>query len=43
QIIAQYTTPLKPEDTPDDIAAKEHILEMKYFPEVIEKVISKLS
>ncbi len=39
QIIAQYKTSLSPEDTPDDIAAKEHVLEMKYFPKVIEKVI----
>ena len=41
-IIAQYRTPLSPTDTADDIAAKEHELEMKYFPEVIEEVIRKL-
>ncbi|MGI6243472.1 MAG: phosphoribosylglycinamide formyltransferase [Prevotella sp.] len=39
EIIAQYKTPISPDDTADDIAAKEHILEMKYFPEVIEKII----
>ena len=39
RIIAQFRTALSPEDTPEDIAAKEHVLEMKYFPEVIEKVI----
>lgn len=39
QVIAQYKTSLSPEDTPDDIAAKEHVLEMKYFPKVIEKII----
>lgn len=38
-IIAQFHTPLSPDDTPDDIAAKEHILEQKYFPFVIEKVL----
>lgn len=39
QVIAQYKTSLSPEDTPNDIAAKEHVLEMKYFPKVIEKII----
>lgn len=42
EIIAQYKTPLSPEDTPDDIAAKEHELEMKYFPKVIEQVINDI-
>ena len=42
EIIAQYKTPLSPEDTPDDIAAKEHELEMKFFPKVIEKVINDI-
>lgn len=37
--IAQYSTPLSPEDTAEDIADKVHVLEMKYFPNVIEKVI----
>lgn len=39
EIIAQFSTPLDPEDTPDDIAAKEHVLEMEHFPKVIEEVI----
>jgi len=39
-IIAQYRVTLSPNDTADDIAAKEHELEMKYFPQVIEKVIT---
>lgn len=38
-IIAQFKTPLEPTDTPDDIAAKEHVLEMEYFPEVIENLL----
>ena len=38
-IIAQFTTPLAPEDTVDDIAEKEHRLEMTYFPQVFEQVI----
>ncbi len=42
EIIAQFRTPVSPEDTPEDIAAKEHILEMEHFPDVIEKVISSL-
>ena len=37
--IAQYSTPLSPDDTAQDIADKVHVLEMKYFPNVIEKVI----
>lgn len=39
EIIAQYRTALTPEDTVDDIAEKEHQLEMKYFPQVVEQVI----
>ena len=38
-IIAQFKTPLEPTDTPDDIAAKEHVLEMEHFPEVIENLL----
>ncbi len=39
-IIAQFSTPLDPDDTPDDIAAKEHVLEMEHFPKVIEELLS---
>ena len=39
EIIAQFSTPLSPDDTPDDIAHKEHLLEMEHFPKVIENVI----
>ena len=35
-IIAQFRPPISPDDTPDDIAAKEHALEMEHFPQVIE-------
>ena len=38
-IIAQFSTPLDPDDTPDDIAAKEHVLEMDHFPQVIEDIL----
>jgi phosphoribosylglycinamide formyltransferase-1 len=38
-IIAQFRTAISPEDTPDDIAAKEHVLEMEHFPQVIEKLL----
>ena len=38
-IIAQFSTPLDPDDTPDDIAAKEHVLEMEHFPQVIEDIL----
>ena len=39
EIIAQYTVALSPDDTVDDIAAKEHQLEMQYFPQVVEQVL----
>ena len=39
EIIAQFRTPISPDDTPEDIAAKEHALEMEHFPQVIEEVI----
>ena len=39
EIIAQYRVALSPEDTADDIAAKEHVLEMKYYPPLIEKIL----
>lgn len=42
EIIAQFETPLSPDDTPEEIAEKEHLLEMKYFPGVIEDVINSL-
>ena len=39
EIIAQYRVVLSPDDSADDIAEKEHQLEMKYFPEIVEKVV----
>lgn len=39
EIIAQYRTALLPTDSADDIAAKEHELEMTYFPQVVERVL----
>ncbi len=42
EIIAQFHTPLSPTDTPDDIAAKVHLLEQAHFPAIIEEVISQL-
>ena len=39
QPIAHFKTALSPDDTVDDIAAKEHELEMKYFPQVVDDVI----
>lgn len=41
-IIAQYRVALSPADTPETIAQKEHELEMKYFPHVIEEVIDTM-
>ena len=42
EIIAQFRTPLSPDDTLDDIAHKEHLLEMEHFPRVIEQIIDSL-
>jgi phosphoribosylglycinamide formyltransferase-1 len=42
EIIAQFSVPLSPDDTVDDIAEKEHQLEMAHFPQVIEQVIAAL-
>ena len=41
EIIAQYRVSINPGDSVDDIAEKEHQLEMKYFPKVVEDVLSK--
>lgn len=38
EIIAQFRCPVSPTDTPDDIAAKVHELEMAHFPVVLERL-----
>lgn len=42
EIIAQYKVALSPDDTVDDIAEKEHHLEMKYYPKVIEEILTEI-
>ena len=42
EIIAQYRVSLSPSDSVDDIAEKEHLLEMKHFPQVVEQVLKTL-
>ena len=42
EIIAQFRTSISPDDTADDIAEKEHQLEMQHFPQVVEKVLTDL-
>ncbi len=37
-IIAQFSCAVAPTDTPDDIAAHVHELEMEHFPEVLEQL-----
>ena len=39
-IIAQFRVALTPDDTPDTIAEKEHELEMKHFPAVVESLLA---
>lgn len=41
EIIAQFRCALSPDDTADDIAEKEHQLEMAHFPQVVEQVINE--
>lgn len=41
EIIAQYRTALSPDDTADDIAEKEHVLEMEHYPHVVEQVLNE--
>lgn len=41
-IIMQFSTPISPEDTVEDIAEKEHRLEMEYFPGIIDNLIHKI-
>lgn len=42
EIIAQYRVTLSPEDTAEDIAEKEHLLEMEHFPHVVEEVLHQI-
>ena len=42
EIIAQYKVALSPDDSVEIIAEKEHQLEMKYFPKVVEDIIKTL-
>ena len=39
EIIAQYRVAISADDTVDDIAEKEHRLEMEHFPQVVEQVL----
>ncbi len=42
EIIAQFSTAVSPDDTPDTIADKVHVLEMAHFPKVLEQIFDKL-
>lgn len=41
-IIAQYRVALSPEDSVEVISEKEHVLEMKYYPLVILRVLNEI-
>ena len=43
EIIAQFSTPVSPDDTPDTIAEKVHFLEMEHFPPVLAEVFANLN
>jgi phosphoribosylglycinamide formyltransferase-1 len=40
QVVFQAKCEVLPSDTPEDVAAKVHELEYKYFPEIIERTVS---
>ncbi len=42
-IIAQYTTPVSSDDTPESLATKIHALEHAHFPHTIESYIDKIT
>ena len=42
EIIAQFRVALSPDDSVEIIAEKEHQLEMKYFPKVVEDILKTL-
>lgn len=42
EILFQAKTAVSPDDTPDDIAAKVHRLEMDHYPKVIEQAIESV-
>ena len=42
EIITQFRVALSPDDTVDDIAEKEHQLEMAHFPKVVEEIIQSI-
>ncbi|MBR1474979.1 MAG: phosphoribosylglycinamide formyltransferase [Muribaculaceae bacterium] len=42
RILAQFTCPVMPDDTPDTLAARIHPLEYVHFPPVIEDYLSQL-
>ena len=39
EIIAQYSTPVSPDDSAEEIAKKVHKLEYAHYPSIIEKII----
>ena len=42
-IIFQARCPVRPDDTPESLAGRIHKLEYRYYPEVIEKVVTGLA
>ncbi|RLD59046.1 MAG: phosphoribosylglycinamide formyltransferase [Bacteroidetes bacterium] len=43
EIIFQEKIKILPDDTPDSIAERIHVLEHKHFPEVIEKLLNEIT
>ena len=43
KIIFQEKCPVLPDDKPEDVAEKVHELEYKYFPVIIERILSQIT
>ena len=41
-VISQFSTPIAPDDTVEDIMHKEHLLEMAHYPAEIERLLAAL-
>ena len=42
-IVAQFTCPVLPDDTPESLEARIHQLEYRYYPQVIEQMLTTQS
>lgn len=43
EIVCQKRCPVMPSDTPEELAARVHALEYRYYPEIIEQLVHRIS